>query len=205
MLLKRPAFQYGSQVLWARCYFCLRAKAHYPHTMGALSKENTQTTRSQTFVLCSCVHKFKNPPTHTHFPLKSQSFSGLRRINYTLLRNASEEWHMRTIGRLIMWNSLYGTVAQHNSDPCHSTHRPYFFTCSPQPLLQLSSMSPPRGGRTWRGSRCAPPSMWTAACRSRSAPTSKFFASSLISPLFKPSLIIGPSPSLILFLSGIQH
>lgn len=37
------------RLFWARCYFCLQTKAHYPHTMGALSKENTQTRGSQTF------------------------------------------------------------------------------------------------------------------------------------------------------------
>lgn len=67
----------------AGCYFCLGTKAHYPHTTCALSKEETPTTRSQTFPLCPCVHTLRK--THT-FQLRGAIWCA-RRVNWTLLRN----------------------------------------------------------------------------------------------------------------------
>lgn len=84
------------RLFWARCYFCLQTKAHYPHTVGALSKENTQTRGSQTFdfvFLRPCSQWKKKKKTHL------RAIWWIRRINCAFWRNVCEEW-WQIYGRL---------------------------------------------------------------------------------------------------------
>lgn len=85
-------------------------KAHYPHTMGALSKENTQT-RNQTF---DFVFLHPRSQENTRFRFEREPFWWIRRINCTFWRNVREGWQIYDKDSRRFSGTLCGTAAQHH-------------------------------------------------------------------------------------------